>query len=123
MAKFLANENVPRDAVIAARQLEIDLAWIKELAPGVPDEEVLTMSLDQERVLVTFDKDFGELAFQQGKDASCGVILFRPRLQSPQFLAQFVVSVLSQVIDWEGHFAVAQETNIRVIPLPSRQSP
>lgn len=54
MAKFLANENVPRDAVIAARQLEIDLAWIKELAPGVPDEEVLTMSLDQERVLATF---------------------------------------------------------------------
>jgi predicted nuclease of predicted toxin-antitoxin system len=118
MATFLANENVPGDAVAAARQADIDLVWIKELAAGADDDAVLAMSVAGNRVLVTFDKDFGELAFRKGRNASCGVILLRPRLRSPDFLAQFLVAVLTQQIDWEGHFAVAREGRIRVIRLP-----
>jgi hypothetical protein len=76
------------------------------------------MSVAGNRVLVTFDKDFGELAFRKGRNASCGVILLRPRLRSPDFLAQFLVAVLTQPIEWEGHFAVAREGSIRVIRLP-----
>lgn len=108
MAIFLANENVPADAVEAARQMDIDLAWIKEAAPGADDDAVLAMSVAEQRVLITFDKDFGELAFRRGRNASCGVILLRPRLRSPNFLARFLVAVLAQQIDWEDHFAVAQ---------------
>lgn len=118
MTKFLANENVPGNAIVAARQAGIDLAWIKELAAGAPDEDVLALSFAQQRVLVTFDKDFGELAFRRGNDAASGVILLRPRLRSPQFLVQFVVTVLNQPIEWEAHFAVARESSIRVVPLP-----
>jgi predicted nuclease of predicted toxin-antitoxin system len=121
MATFLANENVPGDAVEAARQAGIDLVWIKEAAVGADDERVLAMSMAERRVLVTFDKDFGELAFRKGRDASCGVILLRPRLRSPDFLARFLVAVLTQQIAWADHFAVAQEGTIRVVPLPERQ--
>ena len=78
MAKFLANENVPSEVVEAARQAGHDLAWIVELSPGADDEAVLAASLAESRVLVTFDKDFGEMAFRQGNDATCGVILLRP---------------------------------------------
>ncbi len=117
-AKFLANENVPGDAVQAARQEGIDLAWVKEIAAGADDDTVLAMSVAENRVLVTFDKDFGEIAFRQGRDATCGIILLRPRLHSATFLARFLMSVLSQQIDWTNHFAVAQESSIRVIPLP-----
>lgn len=73
-------------------------------------------------MLITFDKDFGELAFRRGRNVSCGVILLRPRLRSPDFLARFLVAVLTQQIDWEDHFAVAQESNIRVVPLPERMN-
>src|SRR5262245_23676447 len=84
MAKFLANENVPGAVVDAARRAGHDLAWVTEFAAGADDDTVLAASLAESRVLVTFDKDFGEMAFQQGQSASCGVILLRPRLRTPE---------------------------------------
>jgi predicted nuclease of predicted toxin-antitoxin system len=118
VARFLANENVPALAIERARAAGVELAAVREIAPGSDDEAVVQLSLTEDRVLVTFDKDFGELAFRHGKSASRGVILLRPRLQSPEFLAEFLVKVLSQRIDWEGHFSVAQEGRIRVTPMP-----
>jgi predicted nuclease of predicted toxin-antitoxin system len=119
MAKFLANENVPSAAVHAAQQAGIDLTWVRDTSPGSDDESVLAMAKTGSRVVVTFDKDFGELAFRKGVGASCGVILLRPRLRSPEFLTKFLLTVLTQDIEWQGHFTVAQEGSIRVVPLPS----
>jgi predicted nuclease of predicted toxin-antitoxin system len=118
MPKFLADENVPVEAVEAARKAGHDLAWIKELSPGADDDTVLVTSLSERRVLVTFDKDFGEMAFRHGKTATCGVILLRPRLRAPDYLARFMVAVLAQAITWEGNFSVAQEGKLRVVQLP-----
>jgi predicted nuclease of predicted toxin-antitoxin system len=66
MAKFLANENVPGAAVRAAQEAGVDLTWVSDLSPGADDESVLAMAKTGERVVVTFDKDFGELAFLPG---------------------------------------------------------
>jgi predicted nuclease of predicted toxin-antitoxin system len=44
---------------------------------GSNDEEVLEIAMKEERILITFDKDFGELAFKKGLPAACGIILFR----------------------------------------------
>lgn len=118
MAQFLADENVPGESVQEARRTGIDLAWIQEIAPAVDDETVLAISLSEGRVLVTFDKDFGSLAFHQGKRATAGIILLRPRLRSPRYLARFLVAILEKPIDWHGRFAVARETSIRSVPLP-----
>lgn len=109
---------VPADAIIAARQAGHDLAWIKEVSPGIDDDGVLARSLVEQRVLVTFDKDFGELAFHRGREASCGIVLMRPRLRSPQHVAKFIVEVLAQPVGWNMHFSVAQEGKLRVVPLP-----
>ncbi len=119
MAIFLANENVPLLVVEAVRAEGHDLAWVSELMPGAEDQAVLARSISDARVLLTFDKDFGDLAFRFGKKSSCGIILLRPKLKSPDYLVQFVVHVLSQPIDWEKHFSVAQEGQIRVVPLRS----
>jgi predicted nuclease of predicted toxin-antitoxin system len=118
MERFLANENVPRPAVEAARRDGHDVLWIAETSPGMTDDAVLAQSLAEGRVLVTFDKDFGKLAFRLGTQASCGIILLRPRLRSPDYVAQFVSTVLSHAVHWEGHFSVATEGRLRVIPLP-----
>jgi predicted nuclease of predicted toxin-antitoxin system len=88
-----------------------------ELQPGANDEIVLTLAQQDDRVLITFDKDFGELVFRRGLAGSRGVILLRPRLRSPEIVSAFIVSVLSQPIDWTGHFTVAREGSLRVIPL------
>jgi predicted nuclease of predicted toxin-antitoxin system len=118
MTRFLANENAPGDAVLAARAAGFDVTWMVELQPGAPDETVLALAQRENRVLVTFDKDFGELVFRHGRAASPGVILLRPRLRSPQIVSAFIVTVLSQPIDWPGHFTVAREGSLRVVPLP-----
>jgi predicted nuclease of predicted toxin-antitoxin system len=118
MAKFLANENVPLQVVLAVRALGHDLEWISELTPGASDQAVLGRSLVEGRVLLAFDKDFGEFAFRFGQKSSCGVILLRPKLKSPDYLARFVANVLAQSIDWENHFSVAQEGQVRVVRLP-----
>jgi predicted nuclease of predicted toxin-antitoxin system len=109
---------VPGEVVQAARQAGHDLAWVAELSPGAQDDAVLARALAESRVLVTFDRDFGEMAFRQGKSATCGVILFRPRVRSPDYVAQFVVGVLAQTVAWEGNFSVAQEGKLRVFALP-----
>lgn len=118
MPKFLANENVPAESIDAARQAGHDVASVAESAPGATDEQVLQLSLAEGRVLVTFDKDFGEMAFRLGCTATCGVILLRPRLKSPQHLAKFMTAVLAQQIDFAGHFSVAREGRVRLVPLP-----
>jgi predicted nuclease of predicted toxin-antitoxin system len=118
MAAFLANENVPADAVHAAQAAGIDIVWVRDIMPGATDDAVLAAAVAEGRVLVTFDKDFGEMAFNQGRTASPGVVLLRPRLRSPAFLATFTVAVLNQSVTWEGHFCVARDGRLRVVPLP-----
>ena len=61
MTQFLADENVPRAVVSALRDAGVDVAWIAESHTGADDEQVLTLAVSNGRVLVTFDKDFGEM--------------------------------------------------------------
>ena len=118
MARLLANENVPAVVVAAMRAAGHDVAWMHETGPGSPDEDVLALAQADGRVLLTFDKDFGELAFRRGRAATLGVILLRPRLRSPDHLVRFTLAVLGQGHAWEGHFAVAEERRLRIVPLP-----
>jgi predicted nuclease of predicted toxin-antitoxin system len=118
MTRFLANENMSGEVVEAARQAGYDVAWIAESSPGADDNAVFATAHADNRVLLTFAKDFGDLAFREGKKVTCGVILFRPRLRSPTHLVQFVLAVLAQTVTWKGNFAVAQEGRLRVVPLP-----
>ena len=117
MSRFLFNENVPTIAVEAARLAGFDVVSISEICPGADDRAVLARSVAEDRVLVTFDKDFGELGFREGARATAGIILLRPRLTSPDYIAGFVLDVLGQTIEWNGHFSVARESQVRVVPL------
>jgi predicted nuclease of predicted toxin-antitoxin system len=64
--RILADENFPGDAVTALREQGHDVLWIRTDAPGISDHEVLTHAQAEARILITFDKDFGELAFRFG---------------------------------------------------------
>jgi predicted nuclease of predicted toxin-antitoxin system len=123
--RVLANENFPGDAVDALRARGHDVAWVRTDAPGSSDRQVLDRAVAEERLLVTFDKDFGELAFPAGLPASCGVVLFRMRLTSPAQVAQRAVAALESRADWAGHFAVVLDDRVRMTLLPSngQQSP
>lgn len=96
-----------------------DVTWMRDVGPGSPDDHVLALAFAESRIVLTFDKDFGELAFRLGLQATPGVILLRPRLRSPDYLARFTQAVLAQNHTWEGHFAVAEEGRLRLVPLPT----
>jgi predicted nuclease of predicted toxin-antitoxin system len=119
--RLLANENFPGDAVTALRQHGHDVAWIRTDSPGVSDIEVLERAQRENRIVITFDKDFGELAFRLRLPALNGIILFRIATPSPQYVAQAAVSAIVSRTDWAGHFAVVEDYRIRITPLPKKQ--
>jgi predicted nuclease of predicted toxin-antitoxin system len=114
---FLADENFPRLAVLALRNAGYDTKWVKTEVPGIPDEEVMMYAYQEKRILLTFDKDFGELVFKKGKKENCGIILFRIPTHSPEEAAQMVVSTIKSRTDWEEHFSVVKKDHIRIRPL------
>jgi predicted nuclease of predicted toxin-antitoxin system len=120
--RILANENFPGAAVEALRSRGHDVTWARTDFPGASDEIVLNRALADSRLLITFDKDFGELAFRCGLTAPAGVILFRISPSSPSHVARTSVSILEGRTDWAGHFSVVEEDRVRMIPVPGVSS-
>jgi predicted nuclease of predicted toxin-antitoxin system len=74
--KLLANESVDRPIVDRLRDDGYDVVYVAEWSPSITDDEVLRQANDQGAVLVTADKDFGELVFRQAR-LHRGVVLLR----------------------------------------------
>ena len=114
--RILANENVPGKAVEALRQRGHDVAWIRTDAPGSSDREVLERAQAEGRVIFTFDKDFGELIFRQGR-VSAGVLLVRLAGLSPAAKAMVVSGVIRDHAVKLGHaFTVVSPGMVRIRP-------
>ena len=116
--RFLANENFPGPVVQALRALGEEVAWVAEDMRAASDEAVLARAQAEGRVLVTFDKDFGELAFRSGLPASSGVVLFRLGGSSPGEDNARALAVLLERRDWPGNFTVVHDDRIRMRELP-----
>jgi predicted nuclease of predicted toxin-antitoxin system len=121
--RLLANEYCPRLAVDALAAAGHDVVWIRTASPGLADPDVLARAVAEDRVLVTFDKDFGHLAFHSGLPATCGVILLRLSLVDPVAASALIVKALASRTDWIGHFSVVNERRIRMRPLPAQGVP
>jgi predicted nuclease of predicted toxin-antitoxin system len=115
---FPANENFPRDAVAALRAVGCDVAWVRTDAPGSADAAVSARAVTEGRLLPTFDKDFGELAFRAGLPAACGVVLVRIPLDDLPAAVRRVVAAVTSRDDWPGHFSVIEPDRVRMRPLP-----
>ncbi|MCL4506012.1 MAG: DUF5615 family PIN-like protein [Chloroflexi bacterium] len=117
--RILADENFPGDAVAALRGRGHDVVWVRTDAPGSADTSVLQLAQEQQRIVITFDKDFGELAFRSRLPAACGIVLFRISASSPAHVANVAIAVLESRSDWAGHLAVTEDRRIRIVPLPT----
>ena len=72
---LLADEGVDRQIVDRLRHEGYSVLYVAEMDPGLADELVLDRANRAQALLLTVDKDFGELVFRQLKLTS-GVILF-----------------------------------------------
>jgi predicted nuclease of predicted toxin-antitoxin system len=118
--RVLADENVPREAVTAMRAAGHDVAWIAEDAPSIADLDVLVRAAAEERVLVTSDKDFGELALTTAPHLAVHGLLLLRAFRS-DVIAELAVSALAAHPDLRGKFVVVEpgrEPRVRAIVQP-----
>lgn len=73
---FIADENVDAAIVARLRADGLDVAAVSEMDPGIDDDRVLAIANEQTRILITSDRDFGELVFRLGQ-ATAGILLLR----------------------------------------------
>ena len=112
--KFLADESVERRVVQALRRIGFDVLSISEECPSISDVAVLNLSHKEKRVLVTNDKDFGELIFLE-KRATKGILLLRFDLEATQQKIQRLLEFLKfHKEKVENHFVVLTEHNARI---------
>ena len=116
--RFLMNENVPGSVISALRERGHDVLSAKESLRGERDETLLVRAQAEKRLLVTQDKDFGELAFRARLPALCGIVLFRLSGADPDEDNRRILAALESDAEWTGHFDVVTPTRIRLRPLP-----
>ena len=73
---IVADESVDREIVEALRNGGHDVLYIAEILPSISDDEVLRQASTRGALLLTADKDFGELIFRQNR-VHAGVLLLR----------------------------------------------
>ncbi|MDX2142919.1 MAG: DUF5615 family PIN-like protein [Rhodospirillaceae bacterium] len=112
--RLLADENIPAAAVAALTDAGHDVVWIRTAAPGLSDADVLAWTAQERRILLTFDKDFGELARRMPLPRDCGVILLRMALPSPDRIGPWITGIMSARQDWPGHFSVVETDRVRM---------
>jgi hypothetical protein len=112
--RFLANENFPGAAVAVLAAAGHDIVWVRTAAPGASDPDVLAWAVREQRVLLTFDKDFGELASSAALPSGCGVVLFRIPVPKPGDVGQFLANLIAGRDDWAGHFSVITPGRVRM---------
>jgi len=92
--KVLADEGVDRPIVERLRQSGHQVWYVAEMEPGISDDVVLDLANRERAILLTADKDFGELVFRQGR-MTRGVILIRLAGISSARKAEIVASALA----------------------------
>lgn len=85
--------------------------------PGMPDEEVLSGALAHDRVLITSDKDFGDLVFRDGR-AAVGIVLIRFDIVSAPLADETARRITSLPQQGRGLFAVLERSGERTRPMP-----
>lgn len=112
--RLLADECCHSDLVRLLREAGLDVASVAELNPSIQDIDVLAMAHDMGRILLTDDKDFGEIAVLRLQPA-LGVILLRTQSVNPAFEARRVLQLQdAHGPDLDGLFCVVEEGRFRV---------
>jgi predicted nuclease of predicted toxin-antitoxin system len=107
---FLANENFPKPSITILRDNGFVIHRIQEDSPGVSDQRVIEKAGDYKLIILTFDRDYGELIFRYATQNSPAVIYFRDKGANPLFAGQLLLKLLLQEqIEFHNAFSVVEE--------------
>lgn len=110
--KFLANENIPLASVKLLQEI-YDASSVSQEKRGISDIEVLTWAHDEHRIILTFDRDYGELIYKHKLPIPGGVVYFRFDPQSPSEPFHILQSVIDSKLKLENKYSVIERDKIR----------
>jgi predicted nuclease of predicted toxin-antitoxin system len=117
--KILANENIPLGLVRLLREVGHDVVSISECSPGISDTDVLNIARREVRVLLTFDRDYGELIYLKHLPCPASVMYLRFVPSSPDDAFTFIAPLLRDADESiTGYFVVVDKDSYRKRPLP-----
>ncbi len=114
MKRLALDENVPRASVRLLLAQGIDILDIHSSHRGLSDEAIVTICNKEQRILVTFDRDFGELIFRKRLYPEFGVIYLRLTHFTPTRPAEILLELLrSKRYPFEKSIVVVDDKFIR----------
>jgi predicted nuclease of predicted toxin-antitoxin system len=120
--RFLVDESTGASVTAFLRGLGHDVVAVSEATPQAEDPDILDKAVAESRIVVTNDKDFGELVFRCGL-AHSGILLLRLKDESAANRVALVKLFLEQhAEDLPGNFVVVTESHVR-IRKPTEKTP
>jgi predicted nuclease of predicted toxin-antitoxin system len=118
--RFLADESCDFSVVRALRAAGHDVVAVAEVALSADDSVVSDLAVRQRRILLTEDKDLGQLVFAQAQPSG-GVLFIRYPAAARRTLPKVILDLVAEVgSDLSGCFVVVQPGRIRMVRRPSR---
>lgn len=112
--RFVCDEGVERQIPTLLRERGHNVWYVAEIDPGISDTEVLSLCREQEAILVTPDKDFGELVFRKG-ETNYGVVLLRLAGTAPEGKARLLAAFITKHGERiRGSFSVVEAGRTRI---------
>ena len=117
--RFLLNENIPQKAILALREAGFEVIPVAELMAGADDQTVLGYAHEHQLIVITFDRDYGELIYRHQLPSPLGLLYVRFPFPAPAETARYILHLLKQEsLDLVGKFTTAAHNRIRQRPLP-----
>ena len=117
MLRLVVDESTGRAVAEFLRGSGCDVVDVSETMPEADDADILSFAVQEERVVVTNDKDFGELVFRSGR-IHAGVFLFRLEDESAANRLRMAAITLNRYgRQLAGSFTVVTEKTIRIRPM------
>ncbi len=119
--RFLLDQSTDRRLLHWLRQHGHDATVIAvDYPPSLPDTEVLTLAHGEQRILITEDRDFGELVFRQNQ-AHMGIVYLRLGRAELPVKEQRLAFALSHYAERLDEFLVVTLRSVRVRVRPNRE--
>src|SRR2546423_14434923 len=115
--RFLADENVSRLVIERLRHEGHDVISVAETRPGATDDDVLNAADADGRILITEDRDFGEMVIRQRLGLQGIILLELDRLANATEADAVAYVVSAHAERLAGNLVVVEPGRIRVRPL------
>ncbi|MDN5212210.1 DUF5615 family PIN-like protein [Fulvivirgaceae bacterium BMA12] len=111
---ILADENIDFNIITHLRSKGIEVYSIKENHPGISDKQVITLSKNEPRIILTEDKDFGEWVYAHD-EKGISVILLRYQFGDTDLILSILVELIeSRKDDLFGKFVTISPQKISI---------